>query len=1052
MNKTVQLISFFIALVITSQLVANTFLLGDRVYKDEGGKWYNYYLGQKCDEIVPERMIIRKKNQSTPTDDDFYALNLSGISVEPNALLGNYYIIEIDPDKDPFTIALVLYQSEVFEYIEFDAIVKYFMTPNDEYFHYQWSLKDDKIQAEKAWDITTGNPSIIVSNIDSGTDYLHEDLDANIWVNLGEDDGDGIPEFFPISEGGDEGDLDGDGDPDDDGNGFIDDIIGWNFQEDNNDPNGNISQNGFHGTNTAGIIAAETNNDFIGIAGVAGGWNNEMGIKMMIVKINSNLLMSSSAECIIYAVENGADIINISWGWYFHYDWYEVFVDSVVSNYNCVLSAASGNRGGYSSNNTDVAYPAGYEVVIAVGASDENDERWTTQSSEGSSYGSNLSIVAPGRKDSIYTTELSLTHNEYTDSFGRTSAAAPHVTGIAALVLSVHQNLPALEVKKLIELTADKVAGMEGQDFHIEYGYGRVNAYKAVKMAQYMAENNILKIQSGEVFGEIIENTLLAGNVFVIDDIEVYSGIELHVYTGSKLIFSINTGIISQGNFVATGLDVDSIIFTSGNTSPLPGDWAGITVNSGNLELSHCELSYAESGVKFTNDGSGLIQNSNLNNCQKGIQLFYATDSSINIINNDIFNNSYGIWLYDSYVRIDSTQITENNIGIILYLSQGYEIINSQITNNYSFGLYSLYSSGGVINNNEINNNGLPLPNLPAAGILLYASSPVFNENYIEGNNYHGLFTMHSSFPIMNDSCDANNLIKNNGNDQWGINTELMIYDDSVPYLDKGHNDIYDISGGYLIYHASHLPLQYPIYVTNNYWADEDPSLYDRFYPAGIYEYHPYDTVSNTEADSGRAGSQLVFAQGLEQERVKDWVSAIQTYYDLIYEYPMSAEALGAIVRLYVCYQKYDSDFQALRLYYDDLSIAHTNEPLGRVASQYSMLSAIAEKDYQTAINWCEAILSDPPSSQDSLYAVIDIGQIYLKSMYDNDTGLSRQIPIGSMSEYRPVNFADYERKMYSAISELMNLETEIPKTQIPDNYALHQNYPNPFNPVTTIV
>ena len=70
----------------------------------------------------------------------------------------------------------------------------------------------------------------------------------------------------------------------------------------------------------------------------------------------------------------------------------------------------------------------------------------------------------------------------------------------------------------------------------------------------------------------------------------------------------------------------------------------------------------------------------------------------------------------------------------------------------------------------------------------------------------------------MNDSCDANNLIKNNGNDQWGINTELMIYDDSVPYLDKGHNDIYDISGGYLIYHASHLPLQYPIYVTNNYW------------------------------------------------------------------------------------------------------------------------------------------------------------------------------------------------------------------------------------------
>ena len=156
--------------------------------------------------------------------------------------------------------------------------------PNDPYFYQQWSLdqtSDADIDAPEAWDIETGDPSVVIAILDTGVDYNHEDLAGNIWINDDE-----------IEDG-----------QDSDGNGYIDDIRGWDFGSGDNDP---MDWNG-HGTHCSGIASAMTNNN-VGIAGVC--WN----CKIMPLKFDfSNV---EAAEALAYAADNGADVISMSWGGY----------------------------------------------------------------------------------------------------------------------------------------------------------------------------------------------------------------------------------------------------------------------------------------------------------------------------------------------------------------------------------------------------------------------------------------------------------------------------------------------------------------------------------------------------------------------------------------------------------------------------------------------------------------------------------------------------------------------------------------------------------------
>lgn len=185
--------------------------MGNREYRFEDSKWFNYSSGRKGDIIVPSRLIVRLTSKEKPELIHFKNLGISEVNAISKRLLGDYYIIEISSNLNPFEIAETLFRSSEFNYVEFDAIGSYAATPSDPQFSNQWNLDDTKLRMEEAWDILTGDVSAILAIIDSGTEYDHEDLDNNIWNNSDEQTGDGNSDGCP-----------GVCDQDDDGDGLID--------------------------------------------------------------------------------------------------------------------------------------------------------------------------------------------------------------------------------------------------------------------------------------------------------------------------------------------------------------------------------------------------------------------------------------------------------------------------------------------------------------------------------------------------------------------------------------------------------------------------------------------------------------------------------------------------------------------------------------------------------------------------------------------------------------------------------------------------------------
>jgi len=340
-------------------------------------------------------------------------------------------------------------------YIQKQNIYKVDFIPNDSLISKQWALA--KIDAFNAWNITEGSDSIIVGVIDTGIDYLHPDLVDNIYTNAGES---GLDIF------GNDKRSNG---IDDDQNGFIDDFQGWDFTDRTGFPfdstggdyltwdNNPLDENSYsHGTAVAGIIAASANNK-TGIAGTA------PKVKVMNLRAfdpDGYGEEDDVAAALLYAVANGAKVINMSFG---DVSYSYVLQDVIRYAYskNVVLVASSGN-----SNSTELHYPSSYDEVISVGNSTEED-----YVSSSSNYGSTLDLVAPGT-DIITTARKS----SYT-SFNGTSAAAPFVSAAAGLILS-QKSFSNEEVKQIIKSTCDDInsAGWDSKS-----GAGRLNLFKALK-------------------------------------------------------------------------------------------------------------------------------------------------------------------------------------------------------------------------------------------------------------------------------------------------------------------------------------------------------------------------------------------------------------------------------------------------------------------------------------------------------------------------------------------------------------------------------------------
>lgn len=375
--RPASIVVFGLLVVKPGLLYGQTFKLQDREYRLIEGRWWNFSTGERGDQIVPDRMIVRLKNRGDLRRFDFARFGMSNVTVISDELFGGYYVVKVLIPQDPFAVASFLSKDALVDYVEFDGPVEYHGTPSDPLYSNQWNLR--KISTEAAWDVTTGSNSVILAIIDSGIDYLHEDLDGNLWRNTNE--------------------ISGQQGIDDDNNGYVDDFYGWDFYDNDNSP-----LDGFrHGTAVAGIAVAQANNyesgAFKGVAGISGGWGASKGAALMVLRIDDRGQgsgRSSAMQCLRYAANNGAKVVNMSFGWSTDYQFVREAIDSAANVYGCLVVASAGNNGGDESTDRSVRWPARYPAVIAVGATVENDSRWVTSGGEGSAIGSELDVMAPG--------------------------------------------------------------------------------------------------------------------------------------------------------------------------------------------------------------------------------------------------------------------------------------------------------------------------------------------------------------------------------------------------------------------------------------------------------------------------------------------------------------------------------------------------------------------------------------------------------------------------------------------------------------------------------
>ncbi|WP_431478141.1 S8 family serine peptidase [Massilia eburnea] len=317
------------------------------------------------------------------------------------------------------------------------------IAPNDTLFPQQWDMT--RIEAggpgTTGWDITTGAATTVVCVLDEGCDLTHPDLRfAAPGINLGTMSGDGSP-------------------------------------------------TGNHGTACAGIVAATYNNG-TGVTGVAG------DARILPVAFDAWTDVEVAAG-INYASANGASIIRMSFGWN---GWSPAIIDPAIQsafNNDLVMCVATHNYNG------PITYPATNPLVIAVGASDEVDNRKTPASPDGEPWGSNfgpqISVVSPGVH--IPTTDRQgapgYNATDYDLVFNGTSSATPHVAGLAALIRSVYPMLDNAQVRAHIERTAQKVgavayadtAGKSNGSWNQEMGYGRINVFRALDEADVMIKD-----------------------------------------------------------------------------------------------------------------------------------------------------------------------------------------------------------------------------------------------------------------------------------------------------------------------------------------------------------------------------------------------------------------------------------------------------------------------------------------------------------------------------------------------------------------------------------
>ncbi len=463
-------------------------------------------------------------------------------------------------------------------YAEPNYVVHTSTTPNDPSFGLLWGMNNTgqtvngvagtanaDIKATAAWGIFTGDPNFVVADIDTGLNMTHPDIAANVWTNPGEIAGNGI---------------------DDDGNGHIDDIHGWNFVSGNNNP---TDDNG-HGTHTAGTIGAVGNNG-VGVTGVA--WQCKI-VPLKFLNSAGSGYIADAVLAVQYCTGKGIKVSNNSWGGGgFSQSMYDAI--TAARSVNHLFIAAAGNSG--LNIDSSPSYPASYNLdnIIAVAATDSRDLRASF-----SNYGAiSVDIGAPG-------VNILSTYGTGYAYLNGTSMATPHVTGVTVLVYGRNPTWSYSQVRTQILGTARPASSLAG----ITVTGGIVNAFAAlggsggntapsvsisapsngasfVTGTSITFAGNSIDTQDGNLSAGIVWTSSLIGQIgtgatFSRSDLVVGT----HTITASSTDSGGLTGAASVSITVTSGITIPNAPSNPVGSSPAPGQATVTWTDNSNNEAS----------------------------------------------------------------------------------------------------------------------------------------------------------------------------------------------------------------------------------------------------------------------------------------------------------------------------------------------------------------------------------------------------------------------------------------------------------------------------------
>ncbi len=595
--------------------------------------------------VAQTKLLKTKSFSELKLDDQWIYVKLDGsssnsalkaLSQEKKSLgksgsgsIKNLIKVKVPEGKDPITFCNELRRNEGLIYA--DPIIEYQLlsTTSDPLASNQYYL--DKISAYDAWDITTGDDDITIGIIDSGLDTDHEDLINNLWLNT-DDPIDGI---------------------DNDENGFIDDYTGYDFADSDTDPN---IQNGNHGMIVGGIAGATANNGK-GIAGV--GYNTKVAALKGFR--SSNGTSNGLYDAIIYAADNGFEVVNLSWGRMGQpLQSEQDIINYAVLEKDMIVVAAAGNEGGKPTEENKW-YPASYDHVLSVGASDENDNK-----SSGSSFNYSVDLVAPGV--SMYST---VKNDGYADGGPGTSFASPQVAAAAALVKDQFPSLNAIQIMERVRATSDDIYDIGSNSIYEgKLGKGRLNVHRAVSetnVKSLRAENPSLSTRFGETvfFGDTVQVTATLSNYLsAINNPQI-------TISSPNSDFTISQGFFSPG-YMGT-MDSSEISFEvilDENIAPettigIRLDYSGVGYNDFQYLDVITSPDYADFGnekLSMTISGNGNTGLDTYGVDPKGSGFQYLLDTIMNYMGMMIATNS--IEVSDNIISNYSSEARAQDFGV----------------------------------------------------------------------------------------------------------------------------------------------------------------------------------------------------------------------------------------------------------------------------------------------------------------------------------------------------------------------------------------------------